>query len=67
VPLHANHLHLDLAHHDAKGKSRYCKPTPVYPADVPMAYARGTEITGSIPAAIAAHSAAHDDHDHDDH
>ena len=27
-PYHGNHFHLDLAHHNAAGTSRYCKPTP---------------------------------------
>jgi hypothetical protein len=27
-PLHDDHFHLDLAHHDQKGTSRYCNPTP---------------------------------------
>jgi len=25
---HTDHFHLDLAHHDAAGTSRYCRPTP---------------------------------------
>lgn len=28
VRLHDNHFHLDLAHHDASGMSRYCSPRP---------------------------------------
>jgi hypothetical protein len=27
-PLHDDHFHLDLAHHNAEGTSRYCNPTP---------------------------------------
>jgi hypothetical protein len=36
---HTNHFHLDLAHHDARGLKHYCRPKPVAPADVPMAFA----------------------------
>jgi hypothetical protein len=28
APYHGDHFHLDLAHHNADGTSRYCKPTP---------------------------------------
>jgi hypothetical protein len=27
---HGDHFHLDLAHHNASGTSRYCKPTPTW-------------------------------------
>lgn len=29
--LHEDHIHIDLAHHNAAGTSRYCRPTPVIP------------------------------------
>jgi hypothetical protein len=28
APYHSDHFHLDLAHHNAAGTSRYCNPTP---------------------------------------
>jgi Extensin-like protein C-terminus len=28
VKYHGDHFHLDLAHHDARGTSRYCRPMP---------------------------------------
>src|SRR6476619_2245515 len=28
APYHGDHFHLDLAHHDKAGTSRYCRPTP---------------------------------------
>ena len=28
APYHGDHFHVDLAHHDRSGTSRYCKPTP---------------------------------------
>jgi len=31
APYHGDHFHLDLAHHNAAGTSRYCKPTPWVP------------------------------------
>lgn len=47
---HENHLHLDLARHDVKGRRAFCRPKPVIPdlppepevapyEDAPMAYA----------------------------
>ncbi len=32
VEQHGDHFHLDLAHHNANGTSRYCQPTPRMPA-----------------------------------
>jgi hypothetical protein len=34
VEYHGDHFHLDLAHHNAAGTSRYCRPTPVMPPAV---------------------------------
>ena len=65
VKLHGDHFHLDLAHHNEDGTSRYCSPRPDGPAPQRPPYnpgyiARGGGIldrttTGSIaPAADAA-------------
>ena len=57
---HYDHIHLDLAHHNDAGTSRYCKPTPavVPPARQPFDGARYAAIPGqpryaSIPAYTA--------------
>ena len=54
---HYNHIHLDLAHHNRDGTSRYCKPTPtvVPPARPPFNGALYAAIPGqpryaSVPA-----------------
>ena len=45
---HGDHFHLDLAHHNAAGTSRYCKPTPTVPVPRRPAY-RGDRMA-SYPA-----------------
>jgi hypothetical protein len=37
-PQHDNHLHLDLAHHNAQGTYRYCKPRPDVPPPTAPVY-----------------------------
>jgi hypothetical protein len=63
-PQHDDHFHLDLAHHNADGTSRYCNPTPdVVPPDrspyasAPVAYSSapyGGAYPGGLDAAATA-------------
>jgi hypothetical protein len=46
---HGDHFHLDLAHHNAAGTSRYCKPTPSVPVPSRPPY-RG-DVIASTPRA----------------
>jgi hypothetical protein len=45
APYHGDHFHLDLAHHNADGTSRYCKPTPSGPPPMRPPY-RGDRMAG---------------------
>lgn len=51
---HGNHLHLDLAHHNARGTYRYCKPRPDVPAPTAPVYQAdaGVPFIGSQPAPV---------------
>jgi hypothetical protein len=49
APYHGDHFHLDLAHHNAAGTSRYCKPTPSVPPPVRPPY-RGDQMASYPPA-----------------
>lgn len=42
VEYHNDHFHFDLAHHNAAGTSRYCRPTPVVPPLRPHVADTGT-------------------------
>ncbi len=53
-PLHYDHFHLDLAHHDAQGKRRYCKPVVEAPQR-PLPGSHGPAVN-SYPQ-ITAHAA----------
>lgn len=64
--LHENHLHLDLARHNAAGTYRYCRPKPVMPApasepmimvDAPMSVPAGAW-PRVLPETLAASAAA---------
>ena len=47
---HGDHFHLDLAHHNAAGTSRYCKPTPSVPVPHRPPY-RGDRMARVAPGA----------------
>lgn len=50
APMHHDHFHLDLAHHDAKGTRRYCQPRLSPPQrPVPNLFAQGTLQPGTLP------------------
>lgn len=52
---HENHFHLDLAHHNAAGTSRYCRPTaqlPPPPAQPPGVYAPDVPMAALPPSAV---------------
>ncbi len=54
VDYHNDHLHVDLAHHNSDGTSRYCRPTPVMPPPrLPVFNLPIAEVDAAAPPGIA--------------
>ena len=53
VELHDDHFHLDLAHHNEAGTSRYCAPTPRMPAPARAPATLAAGAGAGAPAAVA--------------
>lgn len=52
---HSDHIHMDLARHDARGTRRYCRPVPRLPQDpygVAMSFAPGADGGAPTPGPI---------------